>query len=250
MVIGAQFFTLRDHCKDLDSFALSLKKVADIGYTTVQISGTCSYEPQWLKEQLNKNGLQCVITHIPAQRLQEETRQVCDDHKIFGCQHIGLGYFDFKKIPPEEAYPAFLEQFKPVAKTIRENGLYFMYHNHDAEFKKLDGQILLDRIAQDFSPEELGIIVDTYWVQRGGANPAEYIRKLSGRVPCIHLKDYAYDAVMAVVGEGNINFDAVISAAEDAGTRYLLVEQDNCNGEDPFDCLKRSYENLRAMGLQ
>lgn len=55
---------------------------------------------------------------------------------------------------------------------------------------------------------------------------------------------------MAVVGEGNINFDAVISAAEDAGTRYLLVEQDNCNGEDPFDCLKRSYENLRAMGLQ
>lgn len=179
---------MREFCKDLDSFALSLRKVADIGYTTVQISGTCQYDPQWLKEQLDKNGLQCVITHIPAQRLQEETRQVCDDHKIFGCRHIGLGYFDFKKVPPEEAYPAFLEQFKPVAKTIRENGLYFMYHNHDA--------------------------------------------------------------VMSVVGEGNINFDAVLNAAEDAGTQYLLVEQDNCNGEDPFDCLKRSYENLRAMGLQ
>ena len=60
---------------------------------------------------------------------------------------------------------------------------------------------------------------------------------------------YAFGQLMAVVGEGNINFDAVISAAESAGTQYLLVEQDNCNGEDPFDCLKRSYENMKAMGL-
>lgn len=45
MVIGAQFYTLREFCKDLDSFALSLRKVADIGYTTVQISGTCQYDP-------------------------------------------------------------------------------------------------------------------------------------------------------------------------------------------------------------
>lgn len=250
MVIGAQFYTLREHCKDLDSFALSLRKVADIGYTTVQISGTCQYDPQWLKEQLDKNGLKCPLTHAPVQQLVEQTQKVCDDHKIFGCKYIGLGFYNFKKVDPAEAYPAFLEQYKPVAKTIRENGLYFMYHNHDAEFKKLDGQVLLERIAQDFSPEELGIILDTYWIQKGGANPAEYIRKLSGRVPCIHLKDYAYDAVMAVVGEGNINFDAVISAAEDAGTQYLLVEQDNCNGEDPFDCLKRSYENLKAIGLE
>ena len=70
MVIGAQFYTLREFCKDLDSFALSLKKVADIGYTTVQISGTCQYDPQWLKEQLDNTGLTCAITHIPAQQHQ------------------------------------------------------------------------------------------------------------------------------------------------------------------------------------
>ena len=49
--------------------------------------------------------------------------------------------------------------------------------------------------------------------------------------------------------EGNINFEAVIAAAADAKTEYLLIEQDNCHGEDPFDCLKRSYQNLRALGL-
>ncbi len=250
MKLGAQFYTVREYCKDLDFFALCLKKVADIGYTTVQISGTCDFEPQWLKEQLDANGLECVVTHTAEKKLLEQTQQVCDDHKIFGCKNIGLGYFNFQEGPLEETYPSFLEQYKPVAKTIKENGLYFMYHNHDGEFRRYEGQMLIERMAQDFAPDELGFVLDTYWVQKGGANPAEYIRKLAGRLPCIHLKDYAYGAKMAVIGEGNINFDAVISAAEDAGTEYLLVEQDNCNGENPFKCLKRSYDNLRAMGLK
>ena len=54
MEIGAQFFTLREQCKTLDGLALALKQVADIGYRTVQISGTCPYEPAWLDEQLKK----------------------------------------------------------------------------------------------------------------------------------------------------------------------------------------------------
>ena len=57
MKIGAQFYTIRDYCKNLDDFAESLKKVADIGYTTVQISGTCAYEADWLAEQLKATGL-------------------------------------------------------------------------------------------------------------------------------------------------------------------------------------------------
>ena len=71
---------------------------------------------------------------------------------------------------------------------------------------------------------------------------------------CIHLKDFAYDrfageSKMAAVGEGNINFDRVFEAAQKAGTRYMLVEQDNCNGEDPFDCLARSYAYLKSKGF-
>ena len=73
---------------------------------------------------------------------------------------------------------------------------------------------------------------------------------MAGRIPCIHLKDYAYDQVMAPVGEGNINFDRVFEKAEAGGTQYMLVEQDNCNGEDPFDCLRRSYEYLKAEGFE
>ena len=250
MKIGAQFYTVREFCKDLDSFAETLKKVADIGYTTVQISGTCAFEGQWLKEQLDKNGLQCVLTHTPAKQLQEDLEQVCIDHNTFGCMNVGLGYCDFKKEDPEITYPRFLETYKPVAQKLKENGKYFMYHNHDGEFRRYNGKLILDRMAEDFTADEMGFTLDTYWVQKGGANPVDYINKLAGRLPCIHLKDYDYEGKMSVVGEGNINFDAVIAAAEKAGTQYLLVEQDDCNGEDPFACLKRSYDNLRAMGLK
>ena len=129
-----------------------------------------------------------------------------------------------------------------------------MYHNHDHEFRKIGGKTILEKMAEDFAPDEMGFTLDTFWVQAGGANPVEWIEKLKGRLPCIHLKDFQFargpihDHICAV-GDGNINFEPVIRAAEDAGTEYLLVEQDLCHGEDPFACLARSYRNLRALGL-
>ena len=55
MEIGAQFYTLREHCQDLNGLEESLKKVAAIGYKTVQLSGVCAYEPAWIKEKLEEN---------------------------------------------------------------------------------------------------------------------------------------------------------------------------------------------------
>ena len=72
MEIGAQFYTIRDFCKNTDDFAESLKKVADIGYKNVQISGTCEFSPEWLKAELAKNGLKCVLTHTPADKLKSD----------------------------------------------------------------------------------------------------------------------------------------------------------------------------------
>lgn len=255
MRIGAQLFTVRDFCKDLKSFSETLKKVADIGYTIVQVSGTCEYEADWLSQQLKQNGLRCVVTHTNPQKLQNQLSKVCEDHKVFGCDNVGLGMFQLMEGDPVEEYAKFLSTYKPIARELKAQGLYFMYHNHHHEFFRFNGKTILRHMAEDFAPDEMGFILDTFWVQAGGANPAECLRELKGRVPCIHLKDFAYSkevgflSNIAPVGEGNINFEAVINAADDAGTEYLLVEQDVCHGEDPFDCLKRSYTNLRALGL-
>lgn len=251
MQIGAQFYTLRNQCQTLDDFALTLCKVADIGYKTVQISGTCPYEAEWLKEQLDRNGLKCVLTHIPVPRLTGETEQVIADHFTFDCPYIGLGWYAFDESKDDANYDHFMKTFVPVAEKIHAGGKYFMYHNHDQEFKLAPGgsQIVLEKLAQDVPAELMGFTVDTFWVQAGGGDPAQWIEKLSGRVPAIHLKDFAYGRKMAVVGEGNINFDRVFAKAEKAGTKYLLVEQDDCNGEEPIECLRRSYEYLTACGF-
>jgi len=250
MQIGAQFFTLRDHCKTLDDFALSLKKVADIGYRTVQISGTCSFEPAWLRDQLKQNGLECVITHTPADRLQADPAQVAADHDVFGCEHVGLGWYAFNEEKEEESYAHFIKTYLPVAKKLHEHGKLFMYHNHDQEFKRLNGKLVMEHLLEDIPADVMGFTLDTFWVQAGGGDPAQWLEKLAGRIPCIHLKDYSYGRKMAVVGEGNINFARVFEKAAAGGTQYMLVEQDDCNGEDPFDCLRRSYLYLKAQGFE
>lgn len=249
MEIGIQFYTLRDFCKDLDSFSETLKKVADIGYKNVQISGTCSFEPEWLKAELQKNGLKCVITHTPPQKLIENPKAVAKDHDIFGCDCVGLGYYGFNEDKENESLDYYIKTYVKVAEELAANGKYFMHHNHDYEFKKYDGKTVLEILAETFEPDKLGFTLDTFWVQAGGADPAYWLERLSGRVPCIHLKDYAFGKQMAVLGEGNINFDRVFQKAEKAGTKYMLVEQDECNGENPFDCIKRSYDYLRSRGF-
>ena len=147
-------------------------------------------------------------------------------------------------------------EYVDIIEAVKANGKYFMYHNHAKEFIKFDGKNVLEHLAEDFTADELGFILDTFWVQAGGADPAAWIEKLSGRLPVIHLKDYAFSDTfkefndnIAVVGEGNINFDRVFKAAEGAGVKYMLVEQDNCHGEDPFDCITRSYKYLKSCGF-
>lgn len=250
MKIGAQLYTVRDFCKDLEGFAETLKKISDIGYRTVQVSGTCAFSPEWLKAQLDKNGLECVITHTPADKLTGDPAGVAKEHDVFGCRYVGLGCFCFDEEKEGQGLENFLKIYRPVAAKLRESGKYFMYHNHDGEFKKYKGKLIIEALAESMPSDEMGFTLDTFWVQAGGGDPAQWLEKLSGRVPCIHLKDYAYGRKMAVIGEGNINFDRVFEKAESSGTEYMLVEQDDCCGEDPFDCLKRSYEYLRSRGFE
>lgn len=248
MKIGAQLYTLREFCENPHDFSETLKRVADIGYKNIQVSGTCAYEPEWLNNQLEINGLRCVLTHIPSDRLTDAPETVAEEHDIFGCKYIGLGHFGFNSAA--ESTDCFAERFGNAAKVFKENGKYFMYHNHDHEFKKENGRLILELLAEKLPADEMGFTLDTFWVQAGGADPAQWLEILNGRVPCIHLKDFAYGKKMAVIGEGNINFNRVFEKAEAAGTEYMLVEQDDCCGEDPFDCLKRSYKYLKALGFE
>lgn len=246
MQLGAQMYTVREYTKNLDDFAETLKKIADIGYKTVQVSGTCAYEGEWLNEQLKKNGLKCVLTHYSPDKMIEDTKGTIDLHKSFDCHRIGIGYYDFAK----KGFDEFKEKFLPVAESFKAEGCKLYYHNHFHEFRRDGDKLLMDMICEIFPKDLMGITLDTYWVQKAGGDPAWWIEKLNGWLSCVHFKDMDFESKMAVVGEGNMNFDRIIVACEKSGTEYALVEQDDCNGENPFDCLKRSYNNLRSMGLE
>lgn len=253
MILGAQMYTVRNQCDTLEHFSETLKKIADIGYTTVQVSGTCSFEGEWLKEQLDSVGLKCVITHFDRDRIANETDEVARIHKIFGCDYVGIGWADISN--NQQGFDSFVEKYKPAAKRLNELGMTLMYHNHDMELGKLPGhdEIVFETLSRAFTPEELGFTLDTFWVQAGGGDPAWWIRHFAGRLPRVHLKDMTMvdkERRMAPVGSGNMNFEAILKACEDAKIEYALVEQDDCYGEDPFDCLKKSYLYLKAQGLR
>ena len=252
MRIGAQLYTVRDHCRNPAGFEETLKKIADIGYEFVQVSGTCEYDPAWLAEKLAANGLSCVLTHYNGARIRTETDAVIEEHRRFGCRLIGVGYIPGGFEAPD-AFERFIRDYREPARRIAAKGAYFMYHNHQFEFAKDEKGVRgIEKLAEGFTPEEMGFTVDTYWVQYAGADPALWIKNLSGRVPAIHLKDMAVSAgkqKMAPVGEGNVNFERVLYEAENAGTEYLLVEQDDCGGEDPFECLRRSRQALNSWGF-
>lgn len=245
MKIGAQLYTVRDFCKNLSDFEETLQRVADMGYQYVQVSGTCDYEPLWLKGALDRAGLKCVLTHIPPERIAQNTSEVIADHDVFACKNIGIGYYEVHK----EGVEAFYQRFGSAGALLNKHGKRLCYHNHDQEFIRLGDRTVLELLAERFAPEELCFTPDTYWIQAGGGDPAQWIRRLGGRVPCVHLKDMAYGRKMAALGTGNLNMDGALAACEDAGTEYLLVEQDDCNGADPFACLKISYDFLKSRGF-
>lgn len=254
MIIGAQLYTVRDFAKNLQDFEETLKKIADMGCKTVQVSGTCEYEADWLNEKLKEMGMKCVLTHIKPADILGNTENVCRDHGIFGCSNIGLGAVPGGKLD-DEIYEKFKADFMPAIKKINQAGYRFFYHNHAFEFSKsADGNRFFEKMLADFPAELMSVTFDTYWAQFAGADPAKVLLSLKGRAQCIHLKDMsATDRNanrMAPVGHGNMNFDAILAAAEQVGTEYLLVEQDQCYEENPFDCLKKSFSYLKSMGME
>ena len=244
-------YTLRDYCQNEKDFDISMKRVAEIGYKTVQISAIGNIPAKTVKEICDSHDLKIVLTHTAPDRILNDTENVIAEHEIMGCKYIGIGY-----MPEKYRFVDWVAQFagdylKP-AREIKASGSLLMYHNHEFEFERYAGKYLLEILMDSFAPDELGFTLDTYWVQVAGCDISDWIERLSGRLPCVHLKDLEVigrTTHMAPVMEGNLNFPKYIKEFEKAGTEFLLVEQDYYR-ESPFICLKKSYDNLSALGYR
>lgn len=248
-MIAAQLYTLRDHLKTPEAIATTLEKVREIGFEAVQLSALGPIETDRLKEILDANGLTVCATHTAWDRLRNDIQSVIDEHRTLGCRHVAIGGMpnEYRNL---EGYHRFAREASEVAQALADAGFTFSYHNHDFELERFGAKTGLQILIEE-SDSALNFEIDTYWVQHGGGDPAAWIRKVSDRIPLVHLKDMTYkggQVRMAEVGEGNLNWPAILEACREANVEWYIIEQDICD-RDPFESLAISLKNVKAMGL-
>jgi len=249
--IAAQLYTIRDHCQTSAALAASARKLREIGFRAVQVSAIGPIPDDEVVSIMAGEGLVICATHEPAPQILAEPQLAIDRVKRLGCKLTAYPY-------PRDINMASMSEVKKLAARLDEVGALFSrqglqlgYHNHALEFARCEGGTALDYIYNHTRPENLVAELDTYWVQFGGGDAAAWCRKLRGRLPFIHLKDYVFvpetnQPVYGEIGAGNLDFPGIIAAAESSGCEWFIVEQDICPG-DPFDSLRRSLEYLRTL---
>ncbi|WP_342440125.1 sugar phosphate isomerase/epimerase [Paenibacillus sp. FSL L8-0436] len=245
--IAAQMYTLRDFTKTAEDLRAAFQKLKVMGYQAVQISGMGPIDPQLVKQYADEAGLTICATHVPWNRLVNDLDALAAEHKLWNCKYIGLGGLPGEYQSSQEGYRTFAKLASGIARTLKEeHGLQFVYHNHDFEFERIDGVTGMELLLQESDPEVFGFELDMYWVQAGGANPVDWVHKVKGRMQVMHLKDMAIISrgqVFAEIGEGNMNYEAIIEAGRETGVEWFVVEQDVCR-RDPFESLEISLKYL------
>jgi sugar phosphate isomerase/epimerase len=251
--VGAQLYTIRASTKTLPDIEKSLRRIRDIGYQAIQISGFGPADPRDVAKVVEDCELTVAATHMGWDSFLNDIDTVIETHHTWGCRHAAIGGLpeEYRSI---EGIARFAGELQPVAEKLRAAGLDFSYHNHSHELVKYNGRTWLERLYEAAGPEDLKAEIDVYWITAGGGDPADWVRRLGNRQPLVHLKDMSVlpdrTQRFAEVGEGNMNWPAILEACREAEVEWYLVEQDDCYDADPFDALATSYRNLVEMGLQ
>ncbi len=251
MKIGAQGYTVRGYAQNENDLRETARKLREIGFKTLQVSAFGPIDPKAIREICDGNGLEIIVTHTNPDRILGDTENVIREHEILGCRNVGIGMMPEKYRGSLEGVRTFLAEYDEAAKKLQAAGMKLHYHNHAFEYEKIGGKCLVDHMREETDPERWGFILDVYWTQFGGRDPAEEILNFAGRIDVLHLKDAkmaGFDRRFAAVGDGNINFEAILQAAADTGVPCAMIEQDDCYGKSPFDELALSAKNLLALG--
>lgn len=249
--IGAQMYTIRDFIKTEADIESSMQKLADIGYTFAQKSAMGPIAPEKLKEIIDKTGVQIPGDHCSWDELVNDTDKLIHDHKIYGCDMPGIGGLPESARTSRDGILSFMKQANEVADRLAAEGMTFTYHNHAFEFVKVDGKNIMDYILETAN-DNFKLMVDVYWLAVAGINPVKFLRKYRDMVGGVHYKDLQVvnnAPLMTEIMEGNLDWDEIIAVCDEIAPRYIYVEQDTCPA-DPFDSLKKSYDNLKTKGYK
>lgn len=205
--------------------------------------------------------------------LETEFDRAVEACRKTGSRFLRIGMMPFTAMTSKAATEEWAASVEPYAARLAEQGITLCYHNHHVDLIQFEGERIFD-IVRRVAPSLL-FEVDLHWVQRGGMAPLDMLEAYAGACKLIHVKDFRVapmpaDAVerfeakeldmkdfygiflslaqFAEVGQGNMNWPALLPAAEKAGAEYFLIEQDDTYGRDPIDCIRESREYLKSIG--
>lgn len=274
--VALQLYSIRDDmAQDMDA---ALKKVKEMGYDYVEFAGYFGKTAEEVKALLDKHGLECISVHQGYEVFLENPEENVNYLKTIGAKYCAVPWMGVEKHAGTPAWEQTVKDFNTVGKLLKDNGIQLLYHNHDFEFNKHEGKFLLDWLYETISEDLLATEIDCCWVRYAGYDPADYVKKYTGRSPVVHLKDFEcsnFDmgAVYALidndgnegdsdkpesreeagfmfkpVGHGIQDIPAILAAAEAAGADYVVVEQDQSPERPAMDSAKMSREYLKSIG--
>ncbi len=266
--IAIQLYSVRDDMEK--DFIGTIKKVKELGYAGVEFAGLFGKTGVEVKNICEEIGITPVSAHVPYYDMLENPEAVLQDYKDMGCKYVAVPYLTEECRPGTDGWSDTVAGIRKIGEAAKNMGIQLLYHNHDFEFLKIDGEYALDILYNTIPADLLATEVDTCWVNVGGENPAEYVLKYTGRAPVVHLKDFAgskgngplYELIgieaekieeentfeFRPVGFGKQDFPAILDAAEKAGAEWVVVEQDNPSmDKTPMECAAMSIGYLNSL---
>lgn len=266
--IALQLYSVRDDMQA--DFYGTLKKVKAFGYNGVEFAGLYGKDPLEVKKMCEEIGLIPISAHVPFAGLMADMEAAIECYHKVGCKYVVVPGLAEEYRPGHEGFRTVIEGVKQIGAALKKYGMVLQYHNHDFEFVKLGGKYALDILYEEVGPDLLQTQLDTCWINVGGENPVDYVRKYAGRTPTVHLKDFVghkSENMYALIGidedekkvtagkfefrplgKGVQNFPAIIEAAIEGGAGWFIVEQDSPSmGYTPLECAEVSATYLKDV---
>ncbi|ACP25542.1 hypothetical protein NGR_c17780 [Sinorhizobium fredii NGR234] len=232
-----------------------LSALGEAGYTQVEGYGALyasltDGEIAGFKSGLDRHGLAMPTAHFGLDMLESDPDRVSKIARTLGIRAIYCPYLMPDQRPTDATgWRAFGARLQAAGKPFRDAGLDFGWHNHDFEFFPLaDGSVPLDLIFA--GGPELSWEADIAWIVRGGADPFAWISKHGGRITAVHVKDIAAKGENASedgwadVGQGTLDWKALIKALSKTSAKYFIAEHDNPSDFRRF--AKRSLASIQS----
>lgn len=251
--LGLQVYTIRDVFAN-EGYDVAFKKMAEAGYTQAQTAG--AYEDmddaRAYADAAKAAGVTIVGTHYSWDKIKNDVEGTVEVHKLLGTTNVGVGSMPTEARKDFSELVKFIAEFNEAAEKYKKYGMKLTYHNHSFEFVKIkDNKTLMDYLIDGFG-DNVSFVLDTYWVQHGGADIRRMIERLSGRIDILHLKDMAAwnpetkAPYYTQIGDGNIDMKDIVAHAEAHGVKYFVVEQDGNFEIDSLASIKKSFDFVKA----